>query len=48
LKLYPDGVNTYTIGEIAARTGFSTSALRYYEGLGLVTPATRTDAGSNL
>jgi len=38
-------VNTYTIGEIAARTGFSASALRYYEGVGLLTPASRTDAG---
>ena len=39
------GVNTYSIGEIADRSGFSASALRYYEGIGLVEPATRTDAG---
>jgi DNA-binding transcriptional MerR regulator len=38
-------VSTYTIGEIADRSGFSASALRYYEGIGLVPPATRTDAG---
>lgn len=38
-------MSTYTIGEVAERTGFSTSALRYYEGIGLVEPATRTAAG---
>jgi DNA-binding transcriptional MerR regulator len=38
-------VSTYTIGEVAARSGFSASALRYYEGIGLVAPATRTEAG---
>jgi MerR family copper efflux transcriptional regulator len=42
---YRDRVSTYTIGEIAARSGFSASALRYYEDIGLVTPASRTDAG---
>ncbi len=30
-----------TIGELAERTGVATSALRYYEELGLLTPATR-------
>src|SRR3954466_8965822 len=30
-----------TIGELAARSGFAPSALRYYEGLGLIT-STRT------
>jgi MerR family redox-sensitive transcriptional activator SoxR len=30
-----------TIGELAARSGFASSALRYYESLGLIT-ATRT------
>ena len=29
-------MTTYTIGEVAVRTGFATSALRYYEGIGLV------------
>jgi DNA-binding transcriptional MerR regulator len=38
-------MSTYTIGEVADRSGFSASALRYYEGIGLVEPATRTDAG---
>lgn len=38
-------MSTYTIGEIAERSGFTASALRYYEGIGLVSPATRTDAG---
>jgi MerR family transcriptional regulator, copper efflux regulator len=38
-------VSTYTIGEAAQRSGFSASALRYYEGIGLVVPSTRTDAG---
>lgn len=38
-------VSTYTIGEAAERSGFTASALRYYEGIGLVAPAGRTDAG---
>jgi DNA-binding transcriptional MerR regulator len=38
-------VSSYTIGEVADRSGFSASALRYYEGIGLVEPASRTDAG---
>ena len=33
-----------TIGEVAERSGFATSALRYYEREGLIT-ATRTDGG---
>jgi DNA-binding transcriptional MerR regulator len=41
-------MSTFTIGEIAERSGFSTSALRYYEGIGLVPPATRTAAGYRL
>ena len=41
-------MKTYTIGETAERSGFSASALRYYEGIGLVTPAQRTDAGYRL
>jgi DNA-binding transcriptional MerR regulator len=42
------GMSTLTIGQVAERTGFSTSALRYYEGIGLVAPAARTDAGYRL
>ncbi|MBA3654444.1 MAG: MerR family transcriptional regulator [Actinobacteria bacterium] len=41
-------MGTYTIGEVAERSGFTASALRYYEGIGLVTPPTRTDAGYRL
>lgn len=41
-------VRTYTIGETAERSGFTASALRYYEGIGLVEPATRTAAGYRL
>ena len=38
-------MSSYTIGEVAERSGFSASALRYYEGIGLVEPARRSDAG---
>lgn len=38
-------MSTYTIGEVAESTGFTTSALRYYEGRGLVSPTTRTESG---
>jgi DNA-binding transcriptional MerR regulator len=38
-------VSNYTIGEVAGRSEFSASALRYYEGIGLVEPSTRTDGG---
>ena len=41
-------MSTFTIGEVAERSGFSASALRYYEGIGLVPPATRTPAGYRL
>jgi DNA-binding transcriptional MerR regulator len=41
-------VSTYTIGQIAEQSGFTTSALRYYEGVGLLVPASRTDAGYRL
>lgn len=38
-------MSSYTIGELAARTGFTASALRYYEGIGLVAPASRSGSG---
>jgi MerR family copper efflux transcriptional regulator len=38
-------MESYTIGEVADRSGFSASALRYYEGHGLLEPVGRTDAG---
>jgi len=41
-------VSTYTIGEVAERSGFTPSSLRYYEGIGLVTPVSRSDAGYRL
>ncbi|HUP85294.1 MAG TPA: MerR family transcriptional regulator [Acidimicrobiales bacterium] len=41
-------MSTYTIGEVAGRSGFTASALRYYEGIGLVSPPRRTDAGYRL
>lgn len=41
-------MSTYTIGETAERSEFSASALRYYEGIGLVEPSTRTNAGYRL
>jgi DNA-binding transcriptional MerR regulator len=41
-------VSTYTIGETARRSGFSASALRFYEDIGLVDPSGRTAAGYRL
>jgi DNA-binding transcriptional MerR regulator len=38
-------VGTFTIGQIAERSGFSASALRYYEAVGLLAPTARTEAG---
>jgi MerR family transcriptional regulator, copper efflux regulator len=36
---------TFQIAEVAQRSGFTPATLRYYEELGLLTPARRTDAG---
>jgi MerR family transcriptional regulator, copper efflux regulator len=47
-KVYRRCVDTFTIGEAAARTGFPPSTLRYYETIGLVAPSERTDAGYRL
>ncbi len=41
-------MSTYTIGQVAEQTGFSASALRYYEGVGLLVPSGRTAAGYRL
>ena len=41
-------MSTFTIGQVAERSGFSASALRYYEELGLIAPAARTEAGYRL
>lgn len=41
-------MSTYTIGQAAERSGFSASALRYYETHGLLEPVERTDAGYRL
>ena len=41
-------MSTYTIGDVAERSGFTASSLRYYEGIGLVVPAARSDAGYRL
>ena len=45
MNVYSSGVSTFTIGQIAERTGFTASALRYYEELALVVPTQRTAAG---
>jgi MerR family transcriptional regulator, copper efflux regulator len=39
---------TFRIAEVAQRSGFSAATLRYYEDIGLVAPASRTDAGYRL
>ncbi|MGH9033902.1 MAG: MerR family transcriptional regulator, partial [Acidimicrobiia bacterium] len=46
--VYGRGMESYTIGEAAQRSGFRASALRYYEQHGLLDPAGRTDAGYRL
>jgi DNA-binding transcriptional MerR regulator len=38
-------MSTFTIGPVSERTGFPATTLRYYEELGLVAPAGRTNAG---
>ena len=41
-------MQTYTIGQVAERSGFSASALRYYGQHGLLEPVGRTGAGYRL
>ena len=38
-------MGTYTIGQVAERSGFSSSALRYYEDIGLLSPSERSPNG---
>lgn len=37
--------STFTIGELAARTGMTPDALRYYERVGVLAPSGRTEGG---
>src|ERR1700712_856385 len=39
---------TYTVGELARRTGLTTRTLHHYEALGLLRPAQRSPAGYRL
>jgi MerR family transcriptional regulator, copper efflux regulator len=49
LKAYgPTLSTTFQIAEMAQRSGFTPATLRYYEEIGLLTPASRTDAGYRL
>jgi DNA-binding transcriptional MerR regulator len=41
-------MGSYTIGQIAERSGFPATALRFYEGIGLVPPAGRSTGGYRL
>ena len=41
-------MNSFTIGEAARRSGFSASALRFYEDIGLVDPTARSSSGYRL
>ncbi len=48
-KVYPDPMETgLKIAEVARRTGFAATTLRYYEDIGLVMPTERTPAGYRL
>ncbi len=41
-------MSSYTIGDVAERSGFTASALRYYEEIGLVAPSGRSGGGYRL
>ena len=45
---YEGAMTTLTIGQLAKRVGLRTSALRYYEEQGLLTPIGRTESGYRL
>ena len=42
------GAATWKVGELARRTGLSVRTLRYYDEIGLLSPARRTEAGHRL
>lgn len=48
MRVYRLAMSTFTIGEVAERSGFTASALRYYEDIGLISPSARTPAGYRL
>ena len=48
LKVYPRTMSSYKISEVAERTGFATSTLRYYEDIGVLSATERTQAGYRL
>lgn len=39
---------TFSIGELAARSGCKVPTIRYYESIGLIAPSQRTDGGHRL
>lgn len=41
-------MSTLTIGQVAERSGFPATTLRYYEDIGLVVPTSRTPSGYRL
>jgi DNA-binding transcriptional MerR regulator len=41
-------MGSFTIGQVAERSGFTPAALRYYDDKGLVTPESRSDGGYRL
>lgn len=44
----PDGGKLHQIGEVAVRVGLSLRTVRYYEEMGLIAPAQRTEGGFRL
>jgi predicted site-specific integrase-resolvase len=47
-KDYRAGVGGYRIAELAERSGFTATTLRYYEQVGVLDPPVRTPAGYRL
>ena len=48
MKTRPDGAEMMKIGELARATGLNVETIRYYERIGLMPPATRSDGGHRL